>query len=264
MQSPGPSFPATRASLRVRYNSFVERHEVAWELAFAALAILFVALAFVPVPPGSTELVVIEAVEWVITLTFAIEFFSRLGASFDRVAYLRNHWVDVISVIPPARWLRPFRLLRLLRLIRAFAGVARALGHVERLASHRGLIWLLAGWLAVMLLSSLALFAAEHGENAAVRSPLDAFWWGLTTMTTVGYGDVYPVTGEGRVAAAVLMILGIGLYSAITAIITSYLLEDRGPPSDTVGRLERLVALRSQSHLTDAEFEAAKARILAE
>ena len=71
-------------------------------------------------------------------------------------------------------------------------------------------MWLIIAWLAVMLLCAVGLFVVENGVNATVESPLDALWWGLTTMTTVGYGDVFPTTGEGRIVAAVLMILGMG------------------------------------------------------
>src|SRR3954451_4408481 len=196
-------------SFRDRLNGFVERHEVAWELTFAALAVLFVALAFVPFEPDSTLEAQVLALEWVITGIFAVEFFSRLWASYNRRRYLRGHWVDVISLIPPTRWLRAFRLLRLLRLVRAFAGIGRALAHVDRLAHHRGLMWLLVGWGGIAILSSVGLYLAENGVNQAIDDPLDALWWGLTTMTTVGYGDVYPVTPEGRLAAEVLMIFGI-------------------------------------------------------
>ena len=102
------------------------------------------------------------------------------------------------------RFLSWFRLTRLLRLVRTFAGVGRALTSLDRFAHHTGLIWLVVGWIAVMLLTATGLFVAENGVNEAVQSPLDALWWGLTTMTTVGYGDVIPTTAEGRVAAAVL------------------------------------------------------------
>src|SRR4051794_12264892 len=118
------------AAIRARYRLFVDRHEVAWELGFAALAVLFVALAFVPIDMGSTADAAVYALEWIITGIFIAEFTSRLWAAESRRAYVRGHWIDVISCIPPVRWLRWFRLLRLLRLVRAFAGVGRAMTSV--------------------------------------------------------------------------------------------------------------------------------------
>jgi voltage-gated potassium channel len=75
------------------------------------------------------------------------------------------------------------------------------------------------------------------------------------TLTTVGYGDVYPVTGEGRIAASVLMLLGIGLFSAITATLTSFMLTSGGgtTPSD---RLRELADLHTAGLLTDEEYAA--------
>jgi voltage-gated potassium channel len=255
---------AQAEDIRRRYREFVDRHELGWELGFAALAVVFVAIAFVPFEPGSTTETAVIVLEWVITGIFIIEFSSRLWAAESRRGYLRGHWIDLISCIPPTRWFRWFRLLRLLRLIRAFAGVGRALTSVDRLARHKGLIWLLVAWVAVMLLCAVGLYIAEHGVNDAVKEPLDALWWGLTTMTTVGYGDVFPVTAEGRVAAAILMILGIGLYSAITATITSFLIAGgRRDASDLPEQLSRLAQLRASDELSEAEYAAAKAKVIA-
>ena len=134
--------------------------------------------------------------------------------------------------------------------------------HANRLANHRGLLWMIVAWLAVMVLTSIAFYAAENGINAAVRSPIDALWWGLVTMTTVGYGDIAPRTDEGRIAAAVLLILGIALYSAIIASVTSYFIGDghhrQGLPDD----LERLSRLHAAGDLSDDEFAAAKRAVL--
>jgi voltage-gated potassium channel len=248
----------TPTTARERYRSFVARHEVAWELSFAALAVVFVALAFVPYEPGSSTDTYIFALEWAITGAFIIEFASRLWAAESRREYVRGHWIDLVSCIPPTRWFRAFRLIRLLRLVRAFAGVGRAMTSMDRLARHKGLVWLVVAWLAVMLLCAVGLYIAEYGVNQAVTSPFDALWWGLTTMTTVGYGDVIPTTPEGRLAAAVLMILGIGLYSAITATITSFLISGGGA-ADLPDQLARLADLHVSGRITDQEYAASKA-----
>ncbi len=96
--------------------------------------------------------------------------------------------------------------------------------HIGGLARHRGFAWLLLAWLGVMVVCSAAMYVAEKGANNAIENPFDALWWGVVTLTTVGYGDVVPHTIEGRLAAMALMLLGIGLFGAITATITSYFL----------------------------------------
>jgi voltage-gated potassium channel len=247
---------------RPRYRRFVARHEVVWELSFAALALLFVLIGVVP----AEEATWVIPVEWALTLVFAAEFFSRLWAAGSRRAYVRGHWIDVVALVPPTRGLRVLRLLRLLRLIRAFAGFARGFSAMARLARHRGLIWLLAAWVGVMVLTSMALYIAENGTNELVNSPFDALWWGVTTMTTVGYGDIVPRTLEGKIAAVVLMLLGIGLFSAVTAIITSFALrsESAEPDRDPIGLIARLGELNAAGHLPDDEFAAKRAELLRE
>ena len=250
-------------TLRDRYNAFITRHEVAWELTFAGLAIIFVALAFVPEDAPAEVRATVDTLDLFLTGVFAAEFFSRIAASRDRRAYFRGHWIDLLALIPPVRGLRVLRLVRLLRVVRAFSGIARALSSIERLAVHKGLLWLFAAWLAVMVLCSMGLYVAEVGPNQAVTTPLDAIWWGIVTLSTVGYGDVYPVTPEGRLAASILMILGIALYSAIIATVTSFMMSDRGADQGVIAdELERLERLHQRGSLTVDEYSAAKARII--
>jgi voltage-gated potassium channel len=239
--------------MREWFNAFVARQEVAWELAMAALAIGYVGIGFLIDAAAPSDRPQFETLETTMTVTFVAEFASRFAATYDRRAYLRGHWIDLVALVPVARGIRVLRLLRLLRLIRAFAGIFRATQHFERMARHRGLAGLFVAWLAVMVICSAILYVAEVGANKAVTSPLDALWWGIVTLTTVGYGDVYPVTPEGRIAASVLMLLGIGLFSAITATVTSFMLTT-GDSAPAGGRLRELADLHTTGLLTDEEY----------
>jgi voltage-gated potassium channel len=242
---------------RDRYTGFIDRHLIAWELMFAMLAIAYVIVGF------AEETWLTVPLEVALTVVFFGEFLSRIAASRDRRAYLRDHWIDLLALVPTTRALRLLRLARLLRLVRAFAGVYRALNHLSALARHRGLALLLSSWAAVMVICSLALYAAENGVNEAITSPLDALWWGIVTLTTVGYGDVVPKTGEGRLAASVLMLLGIGLFSAITAVLTSYLLGGRSERT-SADRMRDLQQLRAEGLLTEDEYVATRKGVLAD
>lgn len=253
--------------MRDRFNGFIGRHEVAWELALAFLAILYVGIGFALDDPNVALNPSVSALEPILTTVFALEFATRLAASYDRRGYLRGHWIDLVALLPATRGLRLARLLRLLRLVRAFAGIHRALGQVETFARHRGLVSLVVAWTGVTVICCIALFAVERDVNPAIRSPYDAFWWGITTLSTVGYGDIYPVTAEGRLAAAALMILGIGLLTAITALATSFLVNRRddapAATADPILLIERLAALSREGAITPQEFEAKRTQLLA-
>jgi voltage-gated potassium channel len=216
--------------MRVRFRDFVARHILPWEVVFAVLALISVGMDFgFEGATGQTA----EAVLWAqvaLTTIFAMEFFGRLWAAEARRQHLRSHVIDAVSLLPP---LRIFRLLRLLRIVRVFSGVYRAGMRWGPLAQHRGFISLVSAWIILGFLCSVAFFAAESGVNASVRDPLDALWWGIGSLTTVG-SDLFPVTDEGRLAAIVLMLVGVFLFSAVTATITSFLLS-QGDTEDQPG-----------------------------
>jgi len=293
--APASRRDAAPRARRDRFDGWFLTHEVAWELFMAALAIVYVALGFIAddVEAAAADRPEINAAELALTAVFAVEFAARILAARSRVGYLKGHWIDLVAIAPPIRGARVLRLLRLLRLVRAFAGIYRAGLHIGGLARHRGFAWLLLAWLGVMAVCSAWMYVAEKGANEFVNSPFDALWWGVVTLTTVGYGDVVPHTTEGRIAAMVLMLLGIGLFGAITATITSYFLssdlrrmeskveadvvldttmerrtalsaERTSSASGTlVSELERLAALHRSGALTAEEFGRAKDQMLA-
>jgi len=251
--------------MRDRFNAFVRRHEIVWELGMGFLAILYVAVGFALDDPSAADLALLAPFEAALTAVFLAEFASRFGASRDRRRYLRGHWIDIVALIPVARGLRIARLLRVLRLTRFFASSYRALVRAERMRGAEGIALVVVGWSAVTVICCIAFYAVEADVNPQLRSPIDALWWGVTTLSTVGYGDVIPVTEEGRLVASALMLLGIGLFGAITAIVTSTLVAatEEDAPTGALTDLERLAALRASDAISIEEFETVKGRLLA-
>jgi voltage-gated potassium channel len=167
---------------------------------------------------------VLSLVTWTAWIAFAIDLGIRLWLAEERLAYARRHWYDVALVALPV--LRPLRLLRLLAL-------ARVLDRTARSRSSRALTYI--GGVAVMgiCLGSLAVLQAERGApGATITSFGDALWWAMETVTTVGYGDMYPVTTTGRVIAVALMLVGIAVIGVITASIAAWLMEGVRPHVD--------------------------------
>lgn len=251
--------------MRDRYNAFIDRHEIAWELGMGFLAIIYVAVGFTldSAPPDMAAIVL--PMEFALTVIFVGEFTTRLAAARDRRAYLRGHWIDVLALIPVARGLRVARLLRVLRLTRFFAGSYRALMRAERMRGSEGITRVVVAWSAVTAICCTAFYAVESGINPAIHDPSDALWWGISTLSTVGYGDVIPVTWEGRLVAGALMLLGIGLFGAITAIATTTLVAstEEAPRSQPLDDLERLAVLHASAALTGEEYATAKSTLLA-
>jgi voltage-gated potassium channel len=114
-----------------------------------------------------------------------------------------------------------------------------------------------------MVVCSVGFYLAENGVSKWVSSPLDALWWGIVTLSTVGYGDVYPVTPEGKLFASALMVLGIGLFGAITATLASYLVATQEKVDDSpLALLAELGHLRDTGVVTADEFAAKAAKLV--
>jgi voltage-gated potassium channel len=215
------------------------------------IPVLVAALAVVPVifleerATSPTSLALAGVANWVIWAVFAAEYVSVLAATDRKLAYTRRAWLDVLILVIsfpllPAgvasvrllRLTRLARVLRLLRLVRLAAILTRGGKAVQGIFRKRGL-----GYMALLtVLVALGLggvFALVEGGRLA-----DGLWWAIVTLTTVGYGDVYPVTGAGRAAASVLMLLGIGFMAFITASVAAYFVGEE--EADLAGELRGL------------------------
>ena len=130
----------------------------------------------------------------------------------------------------------------MLRGVRGAAVAAIGLREAAQGLRHRSFHYIALATIVVIGLGAFGIFAVERGQNNNIQSVGDALWWAVVTTTTVGYGDVSPVTSEGRLIAVGLMIVGIGFIGVFTATITSFFLEpDRGGAEENVNeRLTRI------------------------
>jgi voltage-gated potassium channel len=244
--------PDSTATLANRFSQFIERHWFAWELGLGVLAIVYVALPFLAEGPLATSGSLLALLETILTLVFVVEFATRLAASDDKVEHLRRHWIDAIALIPVVRGVRIARLLRLGRMVRTFAGVQRASSTSKRLAPYQTVFNLVVAWVAIMLFSAATFYAAENGVNPSVHDPGDALWWSIATITG-GPDQVVPATEEGRIAAAVLLLLGVAIFAAFTASLIS-LVAGSHEDQHLRSRLSQLVDLRDSGDLTAEAF----------
>lgn len=199
-------------------------HSLEWAILVLALLVVPVVLIESSDLSGVWDVAALVG-NWIIWLGFAAELAFVLTVAHRTRAALRAHWLDVAIVVLTVPFvpallasLRLARLLRLLRLVRlAMLGTrAHAAAHV--LTSRQGFryVALATGLLVIVAGAAISIADAEHFSNVGL-----GIWWAITTVTTVGYGDVVPHTVGGRVIAAALMLVGIGFLSTLTATIAS-------------------------------------------
>jgi len=207
--------------LASNYRGVDERRE-RWARRFDLLVLVAAALV-IPVviieqtDTNDTFKTLAGIANWMIWLVFLAEVVFMLSIVPNRKRWLLDNPLDVaiVALTPPflpasLQALRVFRLLRLLRLI-------RVLQAARRLFSPKGLQWALLVGLLTIFIGGAAFAAVEQGPNEKVDNTWDGIWWAVCTMTTVGYGDIGPVTNSGRVLAVVVMLIGIGVVTMLIA-----------------------------------------------
>ncbi|ADQ79387.1 Ion transport 2 domain protein [Paludibacter propionicigenes WB4] len=165
-----------------------------------------------------------------ICVLFLYDFFYRFIKAPSKLKFMKWGWIDLISSIPTFEYLRYGRLIRLIRLFR----ILRAFRSVKYLTSHifktrtRGTFSTVSLISFLMLIfGSISILQVETVPESNIKTAGDAIWWSFVTITTVGYGDKFPVTGEGRVIAAFLMVTGVTLFGTFTGFIAAWFMGDK-------------------------------------
>ena len=192
--------------------------EKLWSPILTALAVLFL-IAF-SIPAFVTDLTdqarsAIEIIQWVCWLAFALDLILGLATSRDKKEYLLKHPLEIASVLLP--FLRPLRLMRVI----SFGSLA-----LQKIAMGKQFAITVKVAVTAVFVSYIAAVQITISERSVEGSNIktfgDGLWWAITTVTTVGYGDRFPTTTEGRILAVMLMLVGISLVGVITASVASW------------------------------------------
>jgi len=173
---------------------------------------------------------ILQTLDTVACALFFIDFVIRFWRAESKASFMRWGWIDLLACVPNVDVLRVGRLVRVLRIIRLLRGVRigqRVISLILHNKPKSAFAAVLLTTLLLIVFASLSILIVEEGPDANIKTANDAIWWSVTTITTVGYGEKYPLTMEGRVIAMVLMFSGVGLFGTLSGLVASYFLGSR-------------------------------------
>lgn len=242
--------------MTVETEDRLHRWESRADLPLTVIAFVFLVAYAIPILDNHLSAAwshVYDVVTWASWLAFVVDYVFRLCLARRRVRFVLHNLLDLaIIVLPMLRTLRVLRLLALVKMLDRYAG-----------SSLRGRVGVYVGGSMALLLfvGSLAVLDAERGApGSTIHTFGEALWWSIVTITTVGYGDLTPVTATGRFVGAGMMIAGIALLGVVTASVATWFLDrvretgeateaatrqDVADLSAKIDRLERLLAERN-------------------
>jgi voltage-gated potassium channel len=204
-------------------------------MALSCLSIVNLVLLLPFMPPDAAQDQVILMVDGVLTVIFLGDFTYRSvkAESFRRYFLHERGWLDLLGSLPLLRIFRIFRVLRVGRLMREY-GFGVLLNWVTHERAQSALYVVVFLVIVVLETTSIAVLPFEaKSPNANITSAGDALWWGIVTVTTVGYGDQYPVTTGGRLVGVFLLLTGVALFATFTGYLSNAFLAPQKPPERT-------------------------------
>lgn len=243
--------------------------------AFDLILLVFILLSILTVMLESVRSVFLQytslliSLEWFFTIAFTIEYFLRIYSARSRKGYVFSFFglVDLLSILPTylsviltgsqflvvIRGLRLLRIFRILKLSR-FLGEAEVLRNALMNSVAKITVFIGAVLLTIIIVASL-MYLIEGPENGFDSIPL-SIYWAIVTITTVGYGDIVPLTPAGKALATLLMLLGYGIIAVPTGIVSAELSreEKRKKPEETKPEVVACPRCKPEDHPADASF----------
>jgi len=200
----------------------LEKYQTRTEKPLLGLSLAFVVILITQllIPDGFSQISeVLEFFNWIIWALFVLDYFLCVYLAEKKWLWVMKHPLELLIVVVP--FLRPLRLLRALPMVIQLFKKGRSK------LSGRTLSIALLGLVMFVVPATLMLYFVESPvTNSKITNLGDAAWWAVTTVTTVGYGDIYPLTTVGRILSAVVMLLGITFIGILTAAIASWFVQE--------------------------------------
>jgi voltage-gated potassium channel len=219
-----------------------EREQVSlYDLFIGVLTVisLGIMLAQILLPRTAPAQQVLVVMDWLFCAIFMADFLGRLIRAHPKRDYLVPYGImDFLGSLPSVPALRLFRLFRLTRIshVARVGGPKRVIREFAGRRAESALYVTVLFALLVVMLGSVLMFAFEsRSSDANIKTGEDSVWWSLVTITTVGYGDRYPVTTEGRVVGVITMLVGIGLFGVLTSVLATKFLEPQRNAENQAG-----------------------------
>ena len=232
--------PRFREMDRTTREAMITRLDRLTELPLLLLAFIMVPVLLGPMlledSFSAAEKTLFRTLDIFIWAIFAADFFLKFAITPDKWLYLRRNWLEALTVLVP--FFRPLRIVRIILFgARAIKATRRRLVSVD---------FLLVYAIGIVVIAATVVTVTEHGHNS-INSFTDALWWSVVTATTVGYGDMTPVTPVGRGMAILLMLVGIGLFGGLTANFASTIFRtDDNVEANTEQLLDEMKALSAE------------------
>lgn len=202
-------------------------------LVIAWLPVLIIPL--IETPHGAVA-IVFKVVDAVVGIEFALEYAVKLHLAVNRRRFVRHHVSDLFVLVtfgvglglPGLRPLLLARLMRLVRLGRLTAVLGDGFKRTKAMLTYHGLHFVLMSVAAIVFAgAAIEVVLERHASGSTIHNYGDGLWWAIVTVTTVGYGDRFPVTAPGKYVAVFLMLTGIGLVGFLTATIASFFVKEQ-------------------------------------
>jgi voltage-gated potassium channel len=204
---------------------------------------------------------VIVIFDTLLCVVLFVQFVLKMRSKEDKRQYIKDDWkgiiIDIIAMMPyELLTLGAFGFIRLLRLVRIFGLFGKENRNIYDFIQKTKLNYIIFSFVIIVIAASIAILVLESSPTDKINTPMDALWYVMSTITTVGYGDITPESFGGKVFGIFLMIVGVGFFSLLTATLSSWFL--RGIESEEEELKNKIVSMESSMNELKSEIKEIK------